>query len=63
VVGYRTWQAHTIVDYPGVIVGMLAQLTVKSKPSATRDDHRTTKRLNSRVNRTDPIFMALRNPR
>lgn len=22
-VGYRTWQAYTIVDYPGVIVGML----------------------------------------
>jgi NitT/TauT family transport system permease protein len=23
-VGYRTWQAYTIVDYPGVIVGMLS---------------------------------------
>jgi NitT/TauT family transport system permease protein len=22
-VGYRTWQAYTIVDYPGVVVGML----------------------------------------
>ncbi|WP_410629820.1 ABC transporter permease [Amycolatopsis sp. cmx-4-83] len=22
-VGYRTWQAYTVVDYPGVIVGML----------------------------------------
>lgn len=22
-VGYRTWQAYTIVDYPGVIVGMI----------------------------------------
>ena len=22
--GYRTWQAYTIVDYPGVIVGMLS---------------------------------------
>jgi NitT/TauT family transport system permease protein len=21
-VGYRTWQAYTIVDYPGVLVGM-----------------------------------------
>jgi NitT/TauT family transport system permease protein len=23
-VGYRTWQAYTVVDYPGVIVGMLS---------------------------------------
>ena len=23
-VGYRTWQAYTIVDYPGVIVGMVS---------------------------------------
>ena len=23
-VGYRTWQAYTIVDYPGVLVGMLS---------------------------------------
>jgi NitT/TauT family transport system permease protein len=22
-VGYRTWQAYTVVDYPGVLVGML----------------------------------------
>ena len=22
-VGYRTWQAYTIVDYPGVLVGMI----------------------------------------
>ena len=22
-VGYRTWQAYTIVDYPGVLVGMV----------------------------------------
>ncbi len=22
-VGYRTWQAYTVVDYPGVVVGML----------------------------------------
>ena len=22
-VGYRTWQAYTIVDYPGVFVGMI----------------------------------------
>ena len=22
--GYRTWQAYTIVDYPGVLVGMLS---------------------------------------
>jgi NitT/TauT family transport system permease protein len=23
-VGYRTWQAYSIVDYPNVIVGMLS---------------------------------------
>lgn len=22
-VGYRTWQAYTVVDYPGVFVGMV----------------------------------------
>jgi NitT/TauT family transport system permease protein len=23
-IGYRTWQAYTIVDYPSVLVGMLS---------------------------------------
>jgi NitT/TauT family transport system permease protein len=22
-IGYRTWQAYTVVDYPGVLVGMI----------------------------------------